>query len=104
MTASDTDKVVYNFIVDYKHKHGGNSPSYRTIQSGTGIGRQTAHTSVMRMERNGIVEFRDGDLCLVGETYLSPEETDIGTKLLDRIEGTISRLEKQAIAALFHED
>ena len=78
MSVKEFDQKVYRAILAYKSAHGGNAPSYRKIAELLGEGsRQSAHRAVQRLVDEGLITVVDGEICLVGEQYVSPERTDL---------------------------
>ena len=58
-------QAVLAFVRSYKLSHDGNAPSVREICLGTGIGSTSvASWHIRKLEKAGLVEFRDGKLCL----------------------------------------
>lgn len=59
---------VYEFIVEYRKKHGGNSPSYRKIATGAGLSSVSmAYYRVNDLVDAGKLVRIHGELCLANE-------------------------------------
>ena len=55
----------YRFIVDWALEHGGNTPTQRQIAAGCGFSHATAHYQIQQLIQKGLLERRDGALCIV---------------------------------------
>lgn len=65
-----TTQRIYQYILTFCDSHSGNSPTLRQIVDGTGI----SSTSVVAyhldiLEEHGLLERRDGHLCVTGATW-----------------------------------
>jgi hypothetical protein len=56
--------VMYEFIVEYKHSHDGNSPTYQEIADGLGVkSLNTIFAYIHGMVDAGILIIKDRKLC-----------------------------------------
>lgn len=64
-------------IMKYKAEHDGNSPTVREISERQGYKNfQVVHQHIKRLVENGLLEWRDGKLCVTPLAYqLYAEET-----------------------------
>lgn len=76
-----TVERVFNFIIDYKTRNGGNSPPYRKIARGVGLAStSTVKTHLDTLEELGLVERdEDGGIVVVGGKWTGPE--DVGKQI-----------------------
>ena len=62
--------AMYEFIVEYKTEHDGNSPTYREILDGMGIySLNTVHMYIHGMIDAGLLEVIDRKLCVKGGAW-----------------------------------
>ena len=54
----------YRYIVDWALGHKGNTPSQRQIAAGVGFSHATAHYHIQQLIEKGLLERRDGALCI----------------------------------------
>ena len=58
---------IFEFIVEYKKEHDGNSPTYHEIVAGTSIlSTNTAWYYVQKLLKVGLMKMVDGKLCAAG--------------------------------------
>jgi hypothetical protein len=57
--------AMYQFIVDYKSSHDGNSPTYREIQDGLGVNSlNTVHMYIHGMIDAGLLTIINRKMCV----------------------------------------
>lgn len=66
-------KKLYDYIVQYKMDHDGNSPLIRTILMDTGDGLSRVRGQLSRLRASGAIRFRDGRIEVVGGQWTPPE-------------------------------
>lgn len=63
----------YHFILQWALEHKGNTPSQRQIAAGCGFSNATAHYHTNDLINKGLLERKDGELCVVRGTFAIPE-------------------------------
>ena len=66
---------IYGFIMDYKRKNDGNSPSMREIQAGVGISsKSVVNFHLMALVRRNAIEIRNGRIVVSGGMWMPPAD------------------------------
>lgn len=64
---------VYHYILQWAIDHEGNTPSQRQIAAGCGCSNSTAHHHTQVLIGRGLLERKDGELCVVRSTFTVAE-------------------------------
>lgn len=64
---------LFEFIIQYKETHDGNSPTYREMRDGIGVSIGTIHRYIHRMIGVGLISMVDGKMCLREGTWKEGE-------------------------------
>lgn len=66
---------IYGFIMDYKRKNDGNSPSLSEIQNGVGISSKSlVNFHLMALVRKNAIEIRNGRIVVRGGMWMPPAD------------------------------
>ena len=61
---------LFQFIIEYKESHDGNSPTYREMVKGIDVSStNTIFKYIRAMEKSGLLKVVDGKLCLRGGSW-----------------------------------
>ena len=73
---------LFEFIIEYKEGHDGNSPTYREMCDGIGIvSTNTIFIYIQKMEKAGLIEMIDRKMCLTDGFWQFNPEADKGESL-----------------------
>lgn len=68
------EREAYRFIITYKAKHDGNSPSMREICAGIDIASTNTVSGYLdKLVSGGLITRRGGHICIVGGKWTPPE-------------------------------